>query len=196
MLNRIEVPDLALTLDDARMQVRLTADEHEYDADLTALLYDVQSMAESELRCGLTDTRYRETFSGFPASTWYLTRGRVKSIASIQYVDTTGVQQSLADYTFTESCDLAIISPGIGGDKCRKKFPEAAARPDAVIVEYVSGFGKPVDVPDSVKRWMKLQIGNWFANRDAASEVSSKHALVTNPFLDSLIAEYRVRTYV
>lgn len=192
MLNRIDVPAPALTLDDARLQVRLTAEEHEYDADLTALISDVQSMAESELRCGLTDTRYRETLSGFPTSRWYLNRGRVKSIASIQYFDTANTLQTLTAYTLGESCGLAIVSPGAGADR----FPEVTTRPDAVTVEYVSGFGTPVDVPGSIKRWMKLQIGNWFANRDAASEVSSKHALVTNPFLDSLIAEYRVRTYV
>ena len=192
MLNRIDVPVPALTLDDARLQVRLTADEHEYDADLTALISDVQSMAESELRCGMTDTSYRETLSGFPASRWYLNRGRVRSVASIQYFDTANTLQTLTAFTLEESCGLAIVSPVAGADR----FPDVTTRPDAVTVEYVSGFGKPSDVPDGIKRWMKLQIGNWFANRDAASEVSSKHALVTNPFLDSLIAEYRVRTYV
>jgi uncharacterized phiE125 gp8 family phage protein len=191
MLNRIETPALALTIDDARLQVRLTADETEYDADLTALLNDVQSMAESELRCGLTDTTYRETLSGFPLK-WYLNRGRVKSITSIQYFDTTNTQQTLTAYALAESCGLALISPAAGSHK----FPGITTRPDAITVEYVSGFGTPDDVPDSIKRWMKLQIGNWFANRDAASEVSSKHALVTNPFLDGLIAEYRVRSYV
>src|SRR5438552_3876409 len=99
MLSRINPPLPALTLEDARIQLRLTADEPEYDADLLSLLQDVQSMAETELRCGITDTIYRETLSGFPKQPWYLLRGRVQAITSIRYIDPGGNPQMLTTYS-------------------------------------------------------------------------------------------------
>ena len=186
MLMRIAAPATALDLADAKMQVRIADDEHEYDDDLNSLIRDVQAMAESELCCGITDTRYREVLSGFPDGSWTLRRGRVKAVEAIMYFDRGGVQQTLAGYRLAENGGVAVLTPGTG------RFPETAARLDAVTIDYVSGFGGSGDVPDGIKRWMKLQIGNWFANREAAGE----RVLAINPFVDALIAEYRIRMYL
>lgn len=186
MLIRTAPPVAALDLAEAKMQVRLAADESEYDDDLNILIKDVQSMAESELCCGVTDTRYRETLSAFPNCAWVLRRGRVKTVEAITYLDRDQVQQSLTDYRLAEHGGVTVLTPTSG------RFPETAARLDAVTIDYVSGFGSADEVPDAIKRWMKLQIGNWFTNREAVGD----RALVTNPFVDALIAEYRIRTYI
>ena len=186
MLMRIAAPATALDLADAKLQVRIADEEHEYDDDLNSLIRDVQSIAESELCCGITDTRYREVLSGFPGGAWALRRGRVKTVEAVTYFDRGGQQQTLTGYRLAESGGVAVLTPDTG------RFPETASRLDAVTIDYVSGFGGSEDVPDGVKRWMKLQIGNWFANREAAGE----RVLVVNPFVDALIAEYRIRMYL
>ena len=186
MLTRMEAPELAFAIDQARQQVRLMPDETHFDDDLTMLIGDVQSATESALRSGVTDTKYRETLSRFPVHKWYLGRGRVQSITSIKYFDSANTEQTLADIKLSEFGGLVLIEPK--GDR----FPAVAARLDAITVEYISGHGAPEQVPESIKRWMKLQLGNWFTNRESVGE----RALVSNPFIDGLISEYQIRTYI
>lgn len=79
----------------------------------------------------------------------------LKSVTSINYVDTNGVQQTLAVDQYlvdTKACP-ARIAPAYG-----VFWPIARQQNNAVTVRFVDGYGTAADVPARIKQWMLMYI--------------------------------------
>lgn len=175
---------LAVSLAEAKQHLRVdTADE---DALITALITAATEMAEQATGRAIMQQTWELTLDAFPEA-FELTRVPAASITSIRYWDTTGTQQTLgtALYTLDNADDFgsAYAVPAVGGD-----WPAARQQINAVALRYVAGYASAAVVPDSIKAWIKLQVGAMYENRQAEGTVQT-HAL---GYADRLLDRYKV----
>lgn len=78
----------------------------------------------------------------------------LQSVTSIKYINTDGVLTTLDSY----QVDLisSRVLPAYG-----QSWPATRAVPNAVQIDYVSGFGDAEAVPDDIKKALKVIAGQW-----------------------------------
>ena len=67
-------------------------------------------------------------------------------------------------------------------------WPAAREQINAVALRYVAGYATAAAVPESIKSWVKLQVGAMYENRQAEGSVQT-YAL---GFADRLLDRYKV----
>ncbi|MEF2545955.1 hypothetical protein VQ045_02140 [Aurantimonas sp. E1-2-R+4] len=89
----------------------------------------------------------------------------VQSITSVKYLDTDGVEQTLAAFrTYgIGGLERPFLLPAEG-----ESWPQSAERPDAVTVEFVAGYGAaPEDVPADLINAIRRTVAHYFENRES-----------------------------
>jgi len=88
----------------------------------------------------------------------------LQSVSAITYVDTAGAVQTVdaADYIVSKSdSDPAFVEPAFG-----KTWPATRDVPDAVTVEYVCGYGDAADVPELIRNYARVRLGQFYEHRE------------------------------
>jgi uncharacterized phiE125 gp8 family phage protein len=125
--------------------------------------------AENFLNVQLLAATWEETLAEFPASneirfSW----SPVRSVTSVQYLDTDGVEQTwaAANYDTELSVIPSRLMPAYG-----VVWPTIrSGRYDSVTLTYVSGMGeKASELPEQVKVFCLNLVGHWFENREPYS---------------------------
>lgn len=100
----------------------------------------------------------------------HLFRPPLQSVQSIQYVDTSGVLQTIDPSMYTVSGEPTPA--GELATECRlqpvygRVWPVARPQIDGVVISYTSGYGDtPDDVPANVTQAMKLLVGHLYYHR-------------------------------
>lgn len=91
------------------------------------------------------------------------------SVESVSYYDPEGVLHSLSSAAWRSLKDDLGSYVWIQGG-----WPETAAYPDAVNVQFTAGYGAPSEVPADLRAAVLLMVGHLYANREAASPVPMK----------------------
>lgn len=173
-----------ITLSEAKLHLRVdTSDE---DALITALIIAARRMAEQHTGRALITQEWIYTLDAFPVAEIFLPLPQLVSVEAINYVDVNGSSQLLAvtEYDVFTSGILGMVAPAYD-----KSWPGTRTQAEAVSIEFTCGFGAAAaNVPQEIRQWMFLQIGHWYANREAVAQGS--HAKLE--FVDSLIDPYRV----
>jgi len=94
----------------------------------------------------------------------------VQEISSIQYYDAENATQSLDvdDFLLIGDENSAFIEPLSG-----TSWPSTYDRPDAVKITVIAGFGDYQNqVPNSIRRAIRLLVAHWFEHRHAVTESS------------------------
>lgn len=115
----------------------------------------------------------------------------LQSVASIKYVDTDGVQQTLdpSKYKVDKIGEPARIVPAFGA-----MWPATRNEINAVEVTFTAGFGDPADVPAAIKSWMFMRIGALYENREEII-VGRRLVSIDLPFVNRLLDPYRFRVF-
>lgn len=136
----------------------------DYDQDLTDLIVAARETAESMTGRQLMPATWLLRLDHFPFSRpLRIPRPPLATVASIKYVDTAGVEQTI---------DPAIYQVDVAGEPGRiepafsKCWPTARAQLNAVTVEFTAGYADAASVPFMIKRAMLLLVGHWFENRE------------------------------
>lgn len=163
------------------LRVDVTAE----DDLITRLITDAREWAERYTRRAIVDQAWRLWVDRFPdgavdeygkpilgyrplgdVAIW-LPGGKVKSIDSVKYTDTSGVLQTLAGTEYSlDSKDPqkhSRLLPAYG-----KSWPIARAEPNAVQIQYTAGYGDAAAVPAILKQAILLHVGWNYENREAA----------------------------
>lgn len=92
----------------------------------------------------------------------------VKSLQSVSYFDTGGNPQTINvnNFRLVGNEDYAWLETVDGFT-----WPTVFDRHDAITFSLLCGFA---EVPEAIKHAVKLMVGHWFENREAASEKSVK----------------------
>lgn len=176
--------ELAVSLADVKAHLRVdTTDE---DSLINAYITAAAELAEQATGRALMPQTWELTLDAFPEA-FEITRVPAASITSLKYWDTTGTQQTMGTglYTLDNSEDFgnAYVVPVYGGI-----WPVNRDQTNAVALRYVAGYATAAAVPDSIKAWIKLQVGAMYENRQAEGAVQT-YAL---GFADRLLDRYKV----
>lgn len=100
-----------------------------------------------------------------PRATIRLPKAPLQSVSAVTYYDMAGDLQTLAAtvYDVDAAHDPGRITLALG-----QTWPVTRPMPGAVRVQFVAGYGAAASVPDAVKTAIKLTVGQWFENREAA----------------------------
>lgn len=180
----------ALTLAEAKRQLRIETSETAFDADIEALVKAATEWIFSTCHLTLITTEYRAVFERFPKSRKFsLPAYPISQIISAEYWDADGVARGI----FYQA-DLiqvpAAIYPEVG-----KEWPKAQAdRIDAIIIEVEAGYGATsAFVPEMAKHLLRLLVAHWFKNREAVvtGTISKEVELAA----DNLMKQLRVNEF-
>lgn len=178
--------DLAVTLVEAKAHLRV--DTSDDDTLITAMITAATEAAEQATGRAIMAQTWELTLDAFPAAL-ELTRVPVDSITSVTYVDLDGTDQTLSAllYSLDNADDFgpAYVVPAYGTE-----WPETRDEINAVQVRYAAGYTDAAAVPESIKSWIKLQVGAMYENRE--SETVGAGKAVHLGFSDRLLDRYKV----
>lgn len=187
-----------LTLADARLHLKLAADETDEDSLIEDVLIPAaRRYAETATRRSFITQGWRLVLDCFPCCI-ELEKGPVQRIDSITYRDIAGVTQTItwaapansvqrsSDGTLVAdlSGDVPTITPAFGN-----VWPIPMPEAGAVAVNFTAGYGDAAtDVPEGIRHWMLLRINSLFENREEAAP----GIVSPMPWVDGLLDPYVV----
>ncbi|WP_430229916.1 head-tail connector protein [Nitrosomonas communis] len=175
-----------LTLPEAKAHLRVTSNAE--DALITDQITVVREQCEGVLRRRkLISQSWQLTLDDFDDRITIPMVG-VTSITSIKYDDPNGIEQTIAssDYVLKNNSDddppKIVESNGY-------TWPDVHDSIDNVRIVFVCGYANAAAVPAALKKWMLLQIGHWYNNRES---VNIGNIVTRLDYVDSLLDPYRV----
>lgn len=177
----VVVPPISepITLEDARMHLRLTADSnndsppvysHPEDALVRSLISAARDYCEQNLMRSLAPQIVETVLDAFPANEIQLLGSPIVQIISIIYVDSNGASQTMAPFDYVLD---NVQEPGWVLPQMSTPWPTALAAANSVRIRYETGYTGVADSPNdrpmpaSIRQAMMLLIGHWYENREA-----------------------------
>ena len=156
-----------ISVDEAKAHLRVTfTDDDSYIASLVTAARI--ACEQSTQRAFITQT-WEKFIDAFPADGIDLPYPPTLSLTSIKYIDINGTLQTLSGASYK----LDVVStPGWVVPAYGYTWPTAREEINAVTLEYITGYGSAASVPQPIKQAMHLLVGQWYENREAASEKS------------------------
>lgn len=154
---------LPLSLADAKLQLRITTTDD--DTLITQLLSSAAANIESRARRVLLPTVFRLTLPEFDDIIW-LPRGPLQSVDSFQYLDTDGETQTVPAelyHVINGQPDRIVLAAD-------QTWPDTAEHPEAVTVQFTSGYENAAALPPQLVQAIRLEIEQQFEEHDANRE--------------------------
>lgn len=186
MALKLITPAIALAVSLAEAKLHLRVDASDEDTLITAMITAATEAAEQATGRAIMPQTWELTLDAFPDA-FQLTRVPVASVISLKYWDVAGTQQTLGSMLYTldnaDDFNFHYVVPAYGAS-----WPDTRDQINAVALRYVAGYADAAGVPDSIKAWIKLQVGAMYENRMAEGPVQT-YAL---GFADRLLDRYKV----
>ncbi|TGP65446.1 phage gp6-like head-tail connector protein [Mesorhizobium sp. M2D.F.Ca.ET.225.01.1.1] len=118
----------------------------------------------------LAERQWQLILDGFPAdkcSRIALPLPPLRSVDTVEYVDIDGTAQTIADFRefgVQSTNSTGFLLPAFGST-----WPDTRSEPEAVKITFTAGFAS---VPPAVKHAILLLVGQWYENRENASEIA------------------------
>lgn len=155
-----------VTLADAKLHLRV--DHADDDTLIASLITAARQQAEHRTgrRVGLQT--WVRSYDAFPGWSLLLPDPPVTEVVSIQYEDPAGILRTMPpeDYRLRPLSEPAAVLPV-------KAWPVALSAPGAVAVTYRCGITANDARWESLRAWMLLVIGTWYAQREATGPVQT-----------------------
>ena len=147
-------PDQLYTAADQKSFSRITTSAE--DDLIDTFIKTATAKAENNTRIAFLDTTFEAFYDEFPYK-MYIPRGVVSSITSVSYYGTSNSLQTVD----LANLDIDLKSkPAIIKAKEDFTFPETYERQNAVIIEFVAGYGADkTAVPEDILTAVKLFVG-------------------------------------
>lgn len=180
----------ALSVADARRQVRIDPDDTDQDEHLAQLCAAAHRMIEGELGYPLLRETRQTHLHGFPHGPIWLGGGVALSVGALRYVDSDGDLQVLAsaDYLVDAVSRPASITPAPF-----RAWPSTQRRPGAVVIDWTAGWTDAADIPPDLLQAMRLLVGHWDQNREAVVVGTISNAIQMS--VDALLDPWRIRSF-
>lgn len=169
-----------VSLEEAKLHLRVDHDDE--DVRIESLILTARMAAEKRLQRTLLLSGWTLTCDDFGAL-YELPMAPLVAVTSIGYADCAGAPQVLSP---TAYCVDPTSEPGrvvrVG------PWPCTARQPAAVTVIYTAGYAAAADVPEPIRQWILLAVGDLYANREASAE----RPQVPQDFADRLLDPYKI----
>ena len=173
--------EMAVPLADVRMDLR--EPDAALNGQITAMIKAFTEEAEHTTGRAFVNQTWQLYLDAFPDAI-RLDPAPLASVTSIKYYDTSNVLQTIdpADYLVDTITEPGYVVPGVA-----KAWPETYDRINAVIVEYVVGYGADsTAVPEAIRMYIRAKVVEQF---DVAPTPGKPH---TSSYMDSLLDKYVV----
>lgn len=127
---------MAVTLADAKAQLRIDADDTAFDTQLVIWVAGITAEAEHATGRAFVNRSMRVTLDAFPDA--IRLSAPTSSVESVKFVDVDGQEQTLdpIDYYVDKVTEPGYIVPASG-----RTWPATATRVNVVVVDYTAGYG-------------------------------------------------------
>lgn len=184
-----------VTLDEVKLSARIDIDDD--DALISDLITTARLYIENVTGISMMTQTWVEYLDRFPRPNAYETwpwhalpatilipRYPVQSVTSITYIDQNYATQTVDPSTYTT--DLVSRLPRLAPKQLTSQgwptnSPLIVPMQDSVQVTFVSGYASQAAVPQTLKLAVKLLVGLWYQNREAAL-TSTRVASAAVPF--------------
>lgn len=173
-----------LTLAEAKLHLRVDASDE--DTYITGLIQAAREKAEHDTGRSLITQTWELALDEFPTAGIKLQRPPLISITSIKYDDEAGVEQTLSSALYTTDLYETVgrVMPVYDTD-----WPNTLDSTNVVRVRYTAGYGSASAVPQGIKNWMLVVIGQLYEERGM---IGQPGVIGTLPYIDRLLDAYRV----
>lgn len=175
---------LAVSLIEAKAHLRV--DVSDDDALITAMITTATEAAEQITGRAIMLQTWELTLDAFE-DMLELTRVPVASVTSLIYTDIDGASQTYSSGAYVLS-NYDDFGPAYVVPAYNTEWPATRDQINAVKVRYVAGYANAAAVPESIKSWIKLQVGAMYENREAETERQTYQL----GFADRLLDRYKV----
>lgn len=166
-----------IDIDSAKEQLRIG---HNYeDRLIDGLIKTARREAENKTGRQLVEATYQLILPKFSIDSdrkIYLSKPPLKSVSSIKYYDSDNDEQTLSAENYYVATDIEDDGPG--WIYFKNDLPAIYSRKDAVIIEFVAGYGNENNVPEPIKQWMMLRIGHMYEFRQGAEPAMVRDDLI------------------
>jgi uncharacterized phiE125 gp8 family phage protein len=192
-LTRVAPPSAAvLSLEEARLHLRVDAAGGSHPDDTLIQAYvkaavDELDGADGWLGRALCTQQWRLTLDAFPAGQICLPLPPLQTVDAIAYVDGDGAAQTLSPsaYRLLDWSDPARVEPIYGAS-----WPATRGQAGAVSITFTCGFGDAADVPELIRNYIRLRVGQYYENREL---VAIGVTIAEIPFLRDSLENFRRR---
>jgi uncharacterized phiE125 gp8 family phage protein len=161
------------------------------DPELVSWITAARQYCEVFTHRALITQTWKRTLAGFPDGDLWLPKPPLISISTatglvITYYSTAGVLTTWAESLYTveapagPTAAMGRVYPIYGGT-----YPSTQDIAQAVIAQWVAGYGAAAAVPAGIKAAMKLLIGHWWSHREAVNigNITTELPLAVNSLL-------------
>ena len=133
-------------------------------AYVTTLIKAIQKKVEEDCDLKLSDETYKLYLDEFPTGDIEMWLWPVKAITHVKYYDTTPTQQTISNTNY--KTDL-VGRPARIVPYDSYVWPDTKSTyPNAVEIQFTTGFTSPAVVPYDIKQAMLLVLADWYVNRE------------------------------
>ena len=171
-----------ISLVDARAHLRIADDVTSEDGLITDWIRAARREAERGSGRALVRQTWELRANYFPDSDEIeFPLPPLLSVTSVKYVDADGTLQTYSSASYT--VDLSGVKGRIYLNY-GYSWPSIRIEPNAVRIIFVAGYGDAVDVPEDIRAWMFLRIGERYEHREGTVVGVTASKL---PGIDSLL---------
>lgn len=143
---------------------RLRITETGEDSSINSMISTAREWAEKFTQRALITQTWDYKLDAF-ADTMEIPLPPLQSVTSVKYLDTAGVEQTLAntEYTVDTAAERGLVRLAYG-----KSWPATRVQANAVTIRFIAGYGAAAAVPSTIKDACLLFVGELYARREHA----------------------------
>lgn len=176
-----------VTLAEAKAHLRVDlSDDDDY---ITALIVAARWAAESATGRALMTQTWDLLLDAFPQKEILIGKLPIQSITHVKYYDGDGALQTMdsADYALDADALPGWLLPAYG-----ESWPVTQDTANAVMVRFVAGYADSASVPQPIKHWILMYLGQLYQQREPVVAGASVAAL-PRAFWDALLDPFILR---
>lgn len=184
-------PPASEPLTNAEAMTHLKVDSQAEIVYIDNLIKTARVAAERITRRALITQTWDLYLDAFPAWEIGVPKPTLQSITSIMYTDTDGILQTLAaaKYLVDEKSEPGRITPAYG-----EVWPVTREQTNAVVVQFIAGYGNAAAVPAGIKHWMQVRMRQLYDNR-SATIIGTSIDDIPRSFVDGLLDDFVALDY-
>lgn len=163
----------AVTLD--AVKAWCSIESSDWDDMLTGMILSATAMAENFTGRALGTQAWKLSLDGF-ASSIDLPKGPVTGVTAVTYIDQDRATQTLSPSIYIVDIlsdpQRIVLDPD-------QSWPATAAVPNAVKIEFQTGFAAP---PAPIASAVTMMVAAWFANRESGAAMPAAAADLLRPY--------------
>lgn len=176
------VPPVQLPVEPSEFKSWLGYGSDDQNSVLYSLLAAATEWAENYTNRQFVTATHQLKLQRFSQKQMHLPKPPLQSVTSIVYVDTDGTTKTLPTSEYDVSTSSSSISPAY-----LESWPSHRDDLEPITITYVSGYGVPSAVPETIKHAIMLIAGKWWNDMQCGCNDNAIPVVA-----ESMLSQYRL----